>query len=732
VGYLRKFTKSGELLNSSRPAGQGVKSLTADPAGNIYGINQNDGSQVIKFAPDGTYDVLGSTGGYSQNLVFDPISNKIYTTNAGNNTVTAMSSVLAPPVISITSGSETVKAGNLISGYSINSTGGSIKSYSIDPAPDNEVRFDRDSGRIFGRPADLAPTKTYTITATNSAGSSSATFALTVSAPDAPIISSSRTYITSWVGAQTFVAIESTGGPVSSWAVTPDIATPDNGLIFDSGTNYAAFFGYPLHPASAQTYTILASNSSGSSTFTFTLLILSAPQSIPIPAGSTSATVPASPSFPGGITLNFSQTEQDESFTVVPVVNNPVRAIDTPFTFIPGSTKIVEIRLPPYHWLGPETTVCLSGAETDHLYQLGYSAWEEVPSRSYVNGRVCGLTNDVGIFALASLPTLAAPAFTLTSASETATVGSAIAGYTISSTGGAIASYSISPTIGNGLSFSTVTGLISGTPTAAAAAVTYTITGTNATSSSTATYRITVNASLAAPAFTLSRASETATVGSAIAGYTISSTGGAIASYSISPAIGNGLSFSTTTGLISGRPIAAAAAVTYTITGINATSSSTATYQITINAGAAPTVALVEIPDPIQQSKIAALSVSSAVAGTPSPIVISGSFIEKISAIQINGAPLAAGSWSQTATSVSFTMPAKSAGIYEIQLYNGAVPVLKSQSFTFTAPVVVIAPTPMPTPTVKIQSSIIKCVKDSRVRRIRGINPTCPDGYVKK
>jgi hypothetical protein len=123
---------------------------------------------------------------------------------------------------------------------------------------------------------------------------------------------------------------------------------------------------------------------------------------------------------------------------------------------------------------------------------------------------------------------------------------------------------------------------------------------------------------------------------------------------------------------------------------------------------------------------------SSAVAGTPSPIVISGSFIEKISAIQINGISLAAGSWTQTATSVSFTMPAKSAGTYEIQLYNGAVPALKSQSFTFTAPVVVIAPTPMPIPTVKVQSSIIKCVKDSRVRRIRGINPTCPDGYVKK
>lgn len=86
------------------------------------------------------------------------------------------------------------------------------------------------------------------------------------------------------------------------------------------------------------------------------------------------------------------------------------------------------------------------------------------------------------------------PAFTLSSSSETVNAASAIVGYTINSTGGAINSYSISPTIGNGLSFSTTTGLISGTPTAQAAAVTYTITATNAAGSSTATYSLTVNA----------------------------------------------------------------------------------------------------------------------------------------------------------------------------------------------------------------------------------------------
>jgi hypothetical protein len=88
---------------------------------------------------------------------------------------------------------------------------------------------------------------------------------------------------------------------------------------------------------------------------------------------------------------------------------------------------------------------------------------------------------------------LAAPAFTLSTSSGSATVGSSVTSYTIKSTGGAIASYSISPAIGSGLSFNTSTGLISGTPTASASAVTYTITGTNATSSATATYSLVIN-----------------------------------------------------------------------------------------------------------------------------------------------------------------------------------------------------------------------------------------------
>ena len=181
------------------------------------------------------------------------------------------------------------------------------------------------------------------------------------------------------------------------------------------------------------------------------------------------------------------------------------------------------------------------------------------------------------------LPVYTPPTFTLSSNFETATAGVALSGYTITSTGDAITSYSISPAIGNGLSFNTSTGLITGTPTAAASTVIYTITAHNATSPDTSqTYAITVNPG--APAFTLSSPSETATAGSPITGYTISSTGGPIASYAISPAIGNGLSFSTSTGRITGTPTTAASAVIYTITAHNATApDATRTFTLTVN-----------------------------------------------------------------------------------------------------------------------------------------------------
>jgi hypothetical protein len=84
---------------------------------------------------------------------------------------------------------------------------------------------------------------------------------------------------------------------------------------------------------------------------------------------------------------------------------------------------------------------------------------------------------------------IAAPAFTLSASAETRTAKTTpIAGYTITSTGGTITGYQISPSAPTGLTFSTTTGLLSGTPTETKTATTYTITGSNSVGSATATF----------------------------------------------------------------------------------------------------------------------------------------------------------------------------------------------------------------------------------------------------
>jgi hypothetical protein len=177
-------------------------------------------------------------------------------------------------------------------------------------------------------------------------------------------------------------------------------------------------------------------------------------------------------------------------------------------------------------------------------------------------------------------PTLAAPAFTLSSSSETRTANISATGFTISSTGGAIASFAINATPA-GMSFSTSTGALTGTPTSVAAATAYTVTATNATGFATRTFTLTVEAALAAPAFTLSSSLETRTVNIAATGFTISSTGGLIASFAIN-ATPAGMSFSTSTGALTGTPTSVATATAYSVTATNATGSATQTFTLTV------------------------------------------------------------------------------------------------------------------------------------------------------
>ena len=89
---------------------------------------------------------------------------------------------------------------------------------------------------------------------------------------------------------------------------------------------------------------------------------------------------------------------------------------------------------------------------------------------------------------------------------------------------------------------------------------------------------------LANPAITLSNSTISGTVGTPISSYTVASSGGAVATYSISPSISYipGLSFNTSTGVISGTPLYASSARTFTVTATNAADVATRTFTIVI------------------------------------------------------------------------------------------------------------------------------------------------------
>ena len=178
-------------------------------------------------------------------------------------------------------------------------------------------------------------------------------------------------------------------------------------------------------------------------------------------------------------------------------------------------------------------------------------------------------------------PTLSAPAFTLSSSSQSVIVNNAITTVTNTSTGGAIASYAISPAAPSGLTFSTTTGQLSGTPTSTQSATNYTITATNAAGSATQTFTLTVT--VGTPAFSLSSTAETRVATTAITGYTITSTGAPITSYSLVGSLPTGLSFSTANGRITGTPTETRTATTYTVIGASASGeTSTATYRLRV------------------------------------------------------------------------------------------------------------------------------------------------------
>lgn len=134
------------------------------------------------------------------------------------------------------------------------------------------------------------------------------------------------------------------------------------------------------------------------------------------------------------------------------------------------------------------------------------------------------------------------------------------------STGGAVVQYSIDPALPQGLSIDSLTGIISGTPTAGANAKNYNITATNSGGSHTVSINLAVINKKPAIGYSTSHVF---TKGVKITGVEPVSTGGDELVYTITPGLPSGLSLDSQTGIISGSPTDTTAQVNYTITATN-------------------------------------------------------------------------------------------------------------------------------------------------------------------
>jgi hypothetical protein len=242
-----------------------------------------------------------------------------------------------------------------------------------------------------------------------------------------------------------------------------------------------------------------------------------------------------------------------------------------------------------------------------------------------------------------------------------------------------------------------------------------------------------------APVFTLSATVENVQQCGTLVGYTISSTGGAVTKYTISPAVPKGLIFSSTTGLLSGKPEVVAISTQFSITGTNTAGSLTKYFTLTVTQP--------EVKDIYPKCQVVTGLVGTPITPTVayydwnipsefnftiSPALPAGLKIDELTGV-ISGTPTKetpAVNWAFTVIMDEEDQPNTYFATVTMTIYPAAA---ATTTTTTVAPTTTTTVAPTTTTTVAVaKKTTIVCTKGSTVKRVTALNPKCPAGYKKK
>ena len=401
-------------------------------------------------------------------------------------------------------------------------------SFSIVPSLPNGLSFDTTTGVISGTPTVLQIPTDYEVTASNSGGSTS--FTLSIEIIDVAPNGLSYPTPNIFTFDETIMDLQPTvSGENLIFSIVPSLP---NGLSFDTATGVIS--GTPTVLQSPTDYEVTATNSGGSVSFVLSIEIIDvAPNGL-------------SYSTPNIFTINQSITDlaptvsgENLIFSISPSLPNGLN-FDTATGVISGTPTVLQSAT------DYEVTATNSGGSTS--FMLSIEIIDAAPN---------GLS-----YSTPNLFTINQPITDL-----------------VPTVSGENLIFSISPSLPNGLSFDTVTGIISGTPMVLQSPTDYEVTATN--SGGSTSFILSIEVIDAAPNGLSYPTPNVFTVNQSITDL-VPTVSGENLIFSISPSLPNGLSFDTATGIISGTPTTLQSATDYEVTATNSGGSTSFTLSIEI------------------------------------------------------------------------------------------------------------------------------------------------------